>query len=278
MTDAERNESARLGAKYGLTIALIAAIPFQIAICFSFIILWTEMSPILLLPTWIASTYFMIPYAKEVGEHQQKAREFLCATEWARSQDFQPDKLRLFSWTSSNVVLLVTLFSVLACCVLLPVGCIWLKRIVTQADKQRLAVHWVTNVGGRVVYDYETGDPTQIEPPGPEWLRDRFGIDCFANVVEVHIRNTQVSDVARLTDLPHLEDVYLSSTKVVDATPLSELISLERLDLSFTEVTDVTPLAKCRRLHYLGIERTKVSQENCERLKKSLPKLYIHGP
>jgi hypothetical protein len=59
--------------------------------------------------------------------------------------------------------------------------CVWLAWNVHRVETQRRVVRWVAEAGGIVRYDYELDGKGQFvpdaEPPGPDWLRDRIGVD-----------------------------------------------------------------------------------------------------
>ncbi len=172
---------------------------------------------------------------------------------------------------------------------LLSVACVFfgcLGWFVHRANRQHRVVQWVKKSHGYVQYEND-------------WSDNHFESNYFANVVKVHIENTDVSDVTPLTDLTSLEclrvrythsdvtplanltklkTLCLTSTQVRDVTPLVNLKSLEWLELRFTQVRDVTPLANLTNLDYLDLSNTQVNKENCERLQMSLPSLTIKGP
>jgi len=115
--------------------------------------------------------------------------------------------------------------------VLVTVACLLFGGLANRANRQRHTVQWVTELGGRVSYDYEFDKDDRFvkfaKPPGPDWLNGLIGIDYFANVVTVDFTGTQ-------------------------------------------ELSDVSPLANLKSLEYLWIYGTQVSKEDCEMLEKSL--------
>ena len=127
-----------------------------------------------------------------------------------------------------------------------------------RVRKQREAVAWVHEMGGTVYYDFEFGGGFSVElaaePRGPEWLRKWLGRDFFDDVAYVDLRGTQVSDV----------------------TALAKLTKLKRLNLSNTQVSDVTPLAKLT-LTWLYLDRTQVSEQAIDQLKRALPQCVIRS-
>lgn len=75
-----------------------------------------------------------------------------------------------------------TLLILVALCALLSA---WVSGPLRRAHRQRMAVERLTELGAAVTYDYQEGDSAVAEPPGPNWLRELLGVDCFANVVGV---------------------------------------------------------------------------------------------
>ena len=118
--------------------------------------------------------------------------------------------------------------------VLLTIGCVWLGLFANQVRQQRQVIHWITNLGGAVVYyDYQLDErcmPVRsVKPPAPIWLCEMVGVDCFANVAHVNISSDQLTDVTPLTKLTNLRVLELKSPHAVDVTPLTELRTLEWL-------------------------------------------------
>ena len=151
---------------------------------------------------------------------------------------------------------------------------------VNRATGQRKAVQWVIAAGGKVEYDFQReADGTLIKdakPPGPRWLRERIGLDYFANVTKAWIsvpkrdetspanhratsysHDSQISDIAPLANLKHLEHLTLSNTNVRDLSPLQGLTKLRWLRLTGSQVTDLSPL-RGSNLKDLYLEHTPI--------------------
>jgi hypothetical protein len=121
--------------------------------------------------------------------------------------------------------------------------CSWIAVKMQQARKQREVVEAIRSLKGMVVYDYEYDREAPYSgPPGPTLLRDFFGDDFFASVVEVRIDEfpPQHALVADLKELPHLEHLFLSGWQVTDDS-LAEINGLTRL------------LVTCPRFLYQGL-------------------------
>ena len=176
------------------------------------------------------------------------------------------------------------------------VACLWLGWNV-RVSQQREAVEWVTARGGTIRYDFEIDGNGRFignnKQPGPDWIRNRIGIDHLATVVSVrwspkapgqlsdNLAHTQVNnlsplnqlrslrylnlsctkiiDVTQLCDLPRLKHLDLYNTQVSDVALLGDLTSLNYLNLSCTTVSDISPLDDLTRLNHLGLYRTQVS-------------------
>ncbi len=157
---------------------------------------------------------------------------------------------------------------------LLVVGvlCVVLALKVRQAERQKEAVAWVIENGGGYGYgyefdeDYRDGDKwnprpakDEIQPPGPEWLRNLIGVDYFATGVRVLFPETpKSSDLSPLAKLPELRTLYLAGTNVNDLSPLADLPRLEYLRLSNTPVSDLSPLTGAAKLEILHVDGTQV--------------------
>ncbi len=141
---------------------------------------------------------------------------------------------------------------------------VWLGLLVHRVNKQREAVAWVKEMGGRVLYKYETDDfasflNNNADPPGPDWLRNLIGLEYFANVSSVYLENSTATDISPLAHLASLEQLFLDGANVADLSPLASLDNLERLSLRQTDVSDITPLAALSNLRELALDDTLVS-------------------
>jgi Leucine-rich repeat (LRR) protein len=78
-------------------------------------------------------------------------------------------------------------------------------------------------------------------------------------VTDLSLRDTQISDVALLANLPDLLALDLARTPVTEIVPLTSLRKLQRLDLMGTAVSDLSPLKALRELMWLDIGGTKIA-------------------
>lgn len=88
MTPQEKSETARRGAWYGVWCALTLAIPLsQILVAHPYF------------PVYMA-LILMIIHLACIPIWQSWQRRFLCATQWAKQQEIQPNALKLFCFRS----------------------------------------------------------------------------------------------------------------------------------------------------------------------------------
>lgn len=166
--------------------------------------------------------------------------------------------------------------------ILVTVLCLALGWTVRQAEQQKMAVARLEAIGGKVRYGFQftatdsvmrdaTGSlyylpDLQAAPPGPSWLRQRIGVDYFAKVVSVNLRNRPndneaLGSLANLTQLRHLN---LSNVKVADVSFLAKLTKVEMLDLGGTKVTDLSPLANLTELRLLRLRGNTSNLPSCD--------------
>lgn len=181
------------------------------------------------------------------------------------------------STPSKRTFTLRTLFIVVA------LICIWLGYETNQARRQRAAVRWVVEAGGRVGYDYQRNMKNKSvassdAAPGPGWLRNLIGDEYFQDVVEVDFANKRdfkPNDLKWLAEFPKLDTVNLNFSNI-DDDGLAHLAHLARLKAVYLEkcdgVTDVglSHLAKLRRLESLSLLATRCSDDG---VRKHIPNL-----
>jgi hypothetical protein len=151
---------------------------------------------------------------------------------------------------------------------LVSLGMSWLAVRMAKARRQKEAVEAIRELGGIVLYDYNS-DATvvisltrrlavlPVEPPGPAWAREILGVDFFSNVADVDMWGAQIGDV-------HLKH-------------FRELSTLSIVDLSETQVTDagLVHLEGLSNLTHLNLTRTRVTPEGVEKLQEALPDCEI---
>jgi len=139
--------------------------------------------------------------------------------------------------------------------------CSWLAVEMKKAEEQREVVEAVVDLGGFVVYHHML-DPSGIrrvnpQRPEPAWVRNLVGIDFLAEVVQVNLDSTEVtdSDLEQMKRLSQLASLNLFNTKVTDRglAFLEELTRLERLELGgAVQITDT------------GVKRLRQALPSCQ--------------
>jgi hypothetical protein len=180
---------------------------------------------------------------------------------------------------------------------LLTIACLWLAIMANGARRQKKAVQWILEHGGRVTYDWEMSplggyfDPEKQRPPAPAWLREFLGDHYFQTVTSASLRNS--SDISMLRNLPELQWLDLSSNgirdigvltrlnklkylqlrsnQVCDLSPLAGLSELQWLFIGQNEITDVSPLLGLKNLEHLEVQGNPISQEDIEKMRSAFP-------
>jgi len=182
-------------------------------------------------------------------------------------------------------------FSLRTLFIVVTVFCVWMGITAKQARDQRLAVEAILKLGGYVVFEHGGYEPqmggsfnydiSNVDPPGPEWLRKLTGDEYFFRVAMVSLKGPEVNDanlpaISRLADLKWL---YLSETNVTDAgvEQLKYLTDLTVVNLSDTQVTDagLEHLSELTNLQTLYIKNTHVTFEGVKKLRQTLPNCMI---
>ena len=163
-------------------------------------------------------------------------------------------------------------FSLKTLLVVMTVTCVWLAIISDRARRQRAAVDRIHELGGTLLYNYETGSSEYKgdDPPGPDWLVELIGVDYFDDVVAVRLRDLPVTDadLDLVRDLPDLRGLSISRTKVTDAglAHLTALTKLERLDLDGTNIT------------VAGIKKLQQALPKCLIIQNRRRNILLHTP
>ncbi len=157
------------------------------------------------------------------------------------------------------------------------VGLGWVAIRLQRPRHQRMIVEEIIRLGGSVAYDYQLDSSGAYiydgKPPGPNWLRELFGDDFFADVGFVKFGSPQVrdADLGCLDRLTHLRRLYLGGTQVTDAglEHLPGLTELRSLRLSSTRVTDagLKHLTGLTQLQHLDFQHTQVTGAGLAQLK-----------
>ncbi len=137
-------------------------------------------------------------------------------------------------------------FSIATMLILTAIAAVALGLWSDAARRQQQAIQWIKDHGGGCSYRWEvpTKPNDKLTPPGPEWLRERLGIDYLDYVQEAYV-GEPISDeeLARLVkDLPRLKSLGIKAENVTDeglATLAKGLPQLEMLGIQPAErITD----------------------------------------
>lgn len=133
--------------------------------------------------------------------------------------------------------------------VVLTAFAIWLGVIVNRAREQRETVKIIEAMGGELYYDWQSagldavGNPIDLEPCGPAWLRRIVGNELFQTVDTVtfpYMPDSKQADILRM--IPRLQ----------------RLRSLKRILVIGANSQDT-------------IDKLTVALPNCEEISMSLP-------
>ncbi|PHS03547.1 MAG: hypothetical protein COA78_17705 [Blastopirellula sp.] len=137
-------------------------------------------------------------------------------------------------------------FSMRTLFILVTVLCVLLVPVsvkLYQARQQRLAVEWVLENDGYIVYDYqldEDGTFVTETPTDNLWLRSILGNDFFDTPVDVTIANPTITDISNLSHLQSLETVHIVDPENVDLSPLGSLKNLDSCFIKFSSEKSFT--------------------------------------
>lgn len=217
--------------------------------------------------------------------------------------DSPKPKLRWFRYTLRTLLLFVTIASV-------AFGGLGYKM--RRAKQQQEAVQMISKLSGWVRYDYQYDADlhrfhTHDLPPGPEWLRNVFGIDFFSNVTYANLgfqepatglryigtltelRTLDISDadigdldMKNLHGLKHLQDLIMwRGKRISDAglEPFAGLTELKRLLLTDSKVKGdgLKYLEGLSKLRMLRLDGNPLNDEGLKHLEglKSLEVLDL---
>lgn len=192
------------------------------------------------------------------------------------------------------------------------------KRIV-DARKQRQLISLIQSYGGENYHNLNFKGEAErtirfpnleFSPklPGPDWVRNRFGEECFVSVVEAFFDKqshrilddtmfAEFSDALRTRDLPRPQGLVFSELPITDSTlghldefpdlrslhivncpaindaglqRLQSLKRLRRLDLRGSSITDsgLANLSELTELRELSLARTSVSDAGLTHLER----------
>lgn len=143
-----------------------------------------------------------------------------------------------------------------------------------------------SNPSAALVYDYEVGVDGRLKrsakPPGPGWLRERWGVDYLATVVGADMFYATDADLQYLARLPNLRRLNLARSVDVTDAGLAHLEGLKHLKLlvldDADQVTDrgLRSLGRLKRLAHLRLDvGRRMTPAGIEQLKRDLPSCRI---
>ena len=153
-------------------------------------------------------------------------------------------------------------------------------------QKQAAARVRESNPSATLLYDYEVDvDGRLMEssaPPGPEWLRERLGVDCFSSVVGANLFYATDADLECLVRLPNLRRLCLERSVDVTDAGLKHLEGFKNLKLlvldDADQVTDegLRSLGRLKSLALLQLDLgRRMTPAGIEQLKRDLPNCRI---
>ena len=110
----------------------------------------------------------------------------------------------------------------------------------------------------KILYDYEFKDGQAVldrNPPGPDWIKNRFGKNFFARVTFVKIYGKPIKDIESIYYLHNLEHLAMfNCDSLTDINYIQHFKKLAYLDLGDCDgLTDVSPLKNATSLRHLDL-------------------------
>ena len=108
-------------------------------------------------------------------------------------------------------------------------------------------------------------------------IRDLTGIEFAANLTELDLGDSEISDVSPLAGLRNLTELDLAFNEISDISPLAGLKNLTYLYLNGNGRSDISPLAGLKNLTYLYLNGNEISDISPLAGLKNLTGLYLNG-
>lgn len=140
-----------------------------------------------------------------------------------------------------------------------------------RVERQKATAARIEARGGKV---WHTNVVERRDPAAPKWLLDQLGIDTFEGLGQIELMDTDVDDIAFLSDLADVKNLYLDRTRVRDLSPIASMRSLYLLSLDNTAVTDLNAIKDLQNLEILSISDTKIDDFRPLHGLKKLKTLY----
>lgn len=148
----------------------------------------------------------------------------------------------------------------------------WFARCCDRAKRETQLLDDIAAFNPGVTFNYEKnrmpGDPA-VPPPGPEFLRDRFGDNLFAYVdsLTIHFNSStnaipQDDVIDKIGGFRQLEVLSIRFSDAQDLSPIASIRTIEELDLILNEFSDYSCLQQLPNLKKLSIGHPYVQIED----------------
>ncbi len=160
----------------------------------------------------------------------------------------------------------------------------WIQR--SRQQRESIRQIRASNPTAALLYNFEVDASGALKqqgtPPGPDWLRERLGVDYLSSIVGVDMFYPTDADVAILGRFPRLRRLHLERSIDLTDKGLEHLVKLTSLKLlvlgEADQVTDagLQQLAALKNLVELRLDRSRrMTSEGIERLRQRLPNCRI---
>jgi len=171
------------------------------------------------------------------------------------------------------------------------VGAGWIGMKLAEAERQRSAVEKLSKLGVSILYEYQFKDmenpwrgqlDKSASPRGPEWLRNRLGVDFFNHAIDVNIDGVDThgfdEDAFRTVfDLSYLRTLTIDDLLIEGAIAeknfslFARLPNLESIVLHSVNIGDegLRQVCLCTRLKSLEVgSTTKLSSKGLAQISR----------
>ena len=171
---------------------------------------------------------------------------------------------------------------------------------VQRTQSQFRATQWILSNEGNIYYDYEIDQSKlnqedvrgngwspppwqkwEAPAPGPEFLRERLGIDYFATVVGVDVSDSNFP-IQNLAQLKAFSDLQLLTIGVPDSDNLdfsavSELPEIRRLEVHYSALRDLSFIESAHKLRVISLWDTGIRDIQSLSNLKNLERIEINS-
>lgn len=160
----------------------------------------------------------------------------------------------------------------------------WLQG--AQRQRRDIVRMLQSNPGAVLLYDYELHADGTLNhpgvPPGPQWFRDRFGVDYVADIAGVDMFYPTDADIERLARFSHLRRLNFARSIDLTDAGLKSLVGLRQLKFLVIgepdRITDdgLRTLGKLNSLGVLRMHRSRhMTDAGIAELKRALPRCRV---